>query len=205
MAPNTKHGGIISLTKAQYDTVRAADATSAVSAELGIAGVTQGATADAVAAALPKTATVNLAYGRGTGELPVEWDLSGIDTSVAGDYVVTGTVRSIGANLNDWVGAAGSTAWNAADKQLSSSSAITVTVTVRVAAGEVVVPPVNPVDPGQPGTGEPSTGATGASAPASSAAVDKLAATGFGASGIVVLAGLLLAAGASVLLRRRSA
>jgi len=203
MAPNTKHGGIISLTKAQYDTIRAADATSAVSADLGIASVDQGATSDAVTASLPATASVNLAYARGVAELPVDWDLSGVDTSVAGDYSVTGTVRSIGANLNDWVGAGGSTAWNAADKQLSSSTAIEVTATVRVAAGEVVVPPVNPVDPGQPGTGEPSTGATGASAPASSAAVDKLAATGFGASGMAALAALLFAAGAAVLVRRR--
>ena len=44
MAPSTKHGGIISLTKAQYDTIRAADATSAVSTDLGIAAVAQGAT-----------------------------------------------------------------------------------------------------------------------------------------------------------------
>ena len=29
MAPHTKHGGIVSLTKAQYDTVRSADAAAA--------------------------------------------------------------------------------------------------------------------------------------------------------------------------------
>ncbi|WP_082495963.1 LamG-like jellyroll fold domain-containing protein [Agreia sp. Leaf335] len=196
MAPSTKHGGIISLTKAQYDTVRAADATSAVSTELGVASVSQGATADAVAAALPATAAVNLAYARGTAELAVDWDLSGVDTSTAGDYTVTGVVRSLGSNLNDWAGAAGSTAWNAADKQLFSSTAIEVTSTVRVAAGEVVVP----VDPG---TGQPGTAGPEASTPGSTAAGDKLAATGFGASGIVSLAALLLAAGIAVVVRRR--
>ena len=196
MAPSTKHGGIISLTKAQYDTVRAADATSAVSTELGVASVSQGATADAVAAALPATAAVNLAYARGTAELAVDWDLSGVDTSTAGDYTVTGVVRSLGSNLNDWVGAAGSTAWNAADKQLFSSTAIEVTSTVRVAAGEIVVP----VDPG---TGQPGTAGPEASTPGSTAAGDKLAATGFGASGIVSLAALLLAAGIAVVVRRR--
>jgi hypothetical protein len=197
MAPSTKHGGIISLTKAQYDTVRAADATSAVSTDLGIASVAQGAAADAVTAAVPATASVNLAYARGVAELPVDWDLSGVDTSVAGDYAVTGTVRSIGANLNDWVGADGSTAWNAVDKQLSSSTAIGVTATVRVAAGEVVVPPVDPA-PGQPGTG-----GSGTVSPAAPTAAERLAATGFGASGIVALAALLLAAGAAALIRRR--
>ncbi|PPF60632.1 hypothetical protein C5E11_16365 [Clavibacter michiganensis] len=202
MAPNTKHGGIISLTKAQYDTIRSADATSAVSADLGVSGVTQGATADAVASALPTTATVNVAYGRGTSELPVEWNLSGVDTSVVGDYAVTGTVRSIGANLNDWVGAGGSAAWNAADKQLSSSTAIEVTATVRVAAGEVVVPPVGAGTPG-PGTGQPGTAGPDASTSASPAAASRLAATGFGASGMAALAALLFAAGAAVLVRRR--
>ena len=202
MAPSTKHGGIISLTKAQYDTVRAADATSAVTTDLGIASVAQGVTADAVTAALPATASVNLAYARGVAELPVDWDLSGVDTSVAGDYAVTGAVRSIGANLNDWVGADGSTAWNAADKQLSSSTAIRVTATVRVAPGEVVVPPVDP-GTGQPGTGQPGTAGPGASTPAAPAAAERLAATGLGASGIISLAALLLAAGAAVLIRRR--
>ena len=197
MAPSTKHGGIISLTKAQYDSVRAADATSAVSTDLGIASVALGAATDAVTAAVPATASVNLAYARGVAELPVDWDLGGVDTSVAGDYAVAGTVRSIGANLNDWVGADGSTAWNAADKQLSSSTAIEVTATVRVAAGEVVVPPVDPA-PGQPGTG-----GSGTVSPAASTAAERLAATGFGASGIVALAALLLAAGAAALIRRR--
>jgi hypothetical protein len=202
MAPSTKHGGIISLTKAQYDAVRAADATSAVSTDLGIASVAQGAAADAVTAALPVTAAVNLAYARGVAELPVDWDLSGVDTSVAGDYAVTGTVRSLGANLNDWVGTDGSTAWNAADKRLSSSTAIEVTATVRVAPGEVVVPPV---DPGTGGsvTGQPGTDGAGPVSPAAPAAAERLASTGFGASGIVALAALLLAAGAAVLIRRR--
>jgi LPXTG-motif cell wall-anchored protein len=145
---------------------------------------------------------VNLAYARGTSELPVDWDLAGVDTSVAGDYTVIGTVRSLGANLNDWVGAGGSTAWNAADRQLFSSTAIEVTATVRVAAGEVVVSPVDP-GTGQPGTVQPGTGGAGTVSPAAPAAADTLAATGFGASGMAALAALLLAAGVAVFVRRR--
>jgi hypothetical protein len=207
MAPSTKHGGIVSLTKAQYDTVRAADATSAVTADLGVAEVGQGATADALAAALPATASVNLAYSRGVAELPVDWELSGVDTSAVGDVVVTGTVRSLGANLNDWVGAGGSTAWNAEGKQLFSSTAIEVAATVRVAAGAVVVPPVDPSEPGvgEPGTAGPGTAEPGASTSGSPSTVagDRLAATGLGASGIVSVSALLLAAGVAVLVRRR--
>ncbi|MEE6274303.1 LamG-like jellyroll fold domain-containing protein [Georgenia sp. MJ206] len=132
MAPSTKHGGVVSLTKAQYDTVRAADATGAVADDLGTVTVEEGATADELAAALPATAEVTLAYNRGTAQLPVDWDASAVDASTAGEYEVTGTVRSIGANLNQWVGAGGSTAWDAPDRVPYSSTAITVTATVRV-------------------------------------------------------------------------
>jgi putative cell wall-binding protein len=141
MAPNTKHGGIVSLTKAQYDTVRAADATSAVTADLGSVSLAQGASSDDLSAALPGTATVELAYGRGTSELPVDWDIAAVDLATPGTYGVTGTVRSLGANLNDWVGEGGSTAWNAPGKELFSSSAITVTAEVVVTA-----PPAPEVD-----------------------------------------------------------
>ncbi|MFB2555416.1 cell wall-binding repeat-containing protein [Herbiconiux liangxiaofengii] len=141
MAPNTKHGGIVSLTKAQYDTVRAADATSAVTADLGTTSFAQGGTAEELAAALPGTAAVNLAYGRGTADLPVDWDTSSVNLATPGSYAVTGTVRSLGANLNDWVGEGGSAAWNAPGKELFSSSAITVTAEVVVTA-----PPAPEVD-----------------------------------------------------------
>ncbi|SHJ41863.1 Ig-like domain (group 4) [Tessaracoccus bendigoensis DSM 12906] len=128
MAPSTKHGGIVTLNRAQYDTVRAADATSAVSPELG--AFTVEGDADAVRDALPATAEVELAYGRGTAELPVRWDVSPIDGP--GTYEVTGVVASIGANLNDWVGEGGSTAWNARDRTLRSSTAIEVSASVTV-------------------------------------------------------------------------
>ena len=72
----------------------------------------------------PASAEVALAYGRGTASQPVDWDLSAVDTGEAGTYEVTGTVRTIGANLNQWVGAGGSTAWNAPGKELYSSTAV---------------------------------------------------------------------------------
>ncbi|MGA7148104.1 MAG: LamG-like jellyroll fold domain-containing protein [Microbacterium sp.] len=134
MAPSTKHGGIVGLTKSQYDAIREADAATAVTADLGAVEVEADASEPDVRAALPAETDVVLAYGRGTASQPVDWDLSDVDTSSAGTYEVTGTVRTIGANLNQWVGTGGSTAWNAPGKELYSSTAITVTADVVVAA-----------------------------------------------------------------------
>ncbi len=134
MAPSTKHGGIVGLTRAQYDAVRDADATGAVTEDLGSVEVPSGADAAAVAAALPQTAEVTLAYGRGTATQPVSWDVSGVDTATAGSYEVTGTVRTIGAGLDQWVGEGGSTAYDAPGRQLYSSTAVTVTARVVVGA-----------------------------------------------------------------------
>ncbi|WP_127473167.1 LamG-like jellyroll fold domain-containing protein [Microbacterium sulfonylureivorans] len=134
MAPSTKHGGIVGLTKAQYDEIREADAATAVVTDLGAVEVEADSTSDAVRAELPAEADVELAYGRGTASQPVTWDLSDVDTSEAGTYEVTGTVRTIGANPNQWVGTGGSTAWNAPGKALYSSTAVTVTADVVVAA-----------------------------------------------------------------------
>ncbi|WP_171013225.1 LamG-like jellyroll fold domain-containing protein [Microbacterium sp. 2FI] len=134
MAPSTKHGGVVSLTKAGYDTLREADAASAVTTDLGAVEVEADAAEADVRAALPASAEVVMAYGRGTASQPVTWDLTDVDTGTPGSYEVTGTVRTIGANLNQWVGAGGSTAWNATGKQLYSSTAVTVTADVVVAA-----------------------------------------------------------------------
>lgn len=135
MAPSTKHGGIVPLAFGQYDGIRKADAAAVVATDLGDATVTQGATAEAITAALPREAQVTLAYGRGTASQPVTWNLSGVDASRPGSYPVTGTVRTVGANLNQWSGANGSNAYNAADRRLFSSTALTVTADV------VVTPP----------------------------------------------------------------
>ena len=96
----TKHGGVISLTKAQYDAIRNADATSAVNEELGTVEITAGSTADELQAQLPQTVEVNLAYDMGTSELPVVWDLSSVNLDEADTYTVTGVVQSISANTD---------------------------------------------------------------------------------------------------------
>jgi hypothetical protein len=132
MAPHTKHGGIISLTKAQYDTVRAADAASLVTADFGTVEVPANAGSAVITAALPKEAEVVLAYNRGTARQPVTWDTSTVSSQVPGTYDVSGKVRTIGANLNDWVGAEGSTAYNAPNRLLTSSTDLTVTARVVV-------------------------------------------------------------------------
>ena len=128
----TKHGGVISLTKAQYDALRNADAISAVSDDLGKVIVVEGQTEAELNKVLPETAEVNLAYNMGISSLPVEWDTSAVNMSEAGSYKVTGVVQSIGANKNQWVGKDNSTSYLAEDKQLYSSVAITVTATVEV-------------------------------------------------------------------------
>ncbi|SFR70301.1 Ig-like domain (group 4) [Agromyces sp. CF514] len=134
MAPSTKHGGVISLTKAQYDTVRAADASAAVSTDLGSVEVAQGSTAGALADALPATTAVKLAYDRGTATRPVTWDAASVDLTTPGTYAVTGVVSTFSANLDTWTGAGGSTAWNAPDRVLSSSRAVAVGASVVVTA-----------------------------------------------------------------------
>ncbi|ROS23326.1 concanavalin A-like lectin/glucanase superfamily protein [Rathayibacter sp. PhB127] len=124
LASSTKHGGIVSLTAGQYAEVRAADAATAVRSDLGEVGSV---------AALPARADVVLAYNRGTASQPVAWDTSSVGTA-PGRYPVTGVVRTIGANDDQWVGAGGSTAYNAPNRVLSSSTAVRVTATVVVAA-----------------------------------------------------------------------
>ena len=132
LTSNTKHGGVISLTKSQYDAIRAADATSAVETDLGTVSVEEGSAADTLTEALPKTAEVNLAYDMGVSELPVVWDVSNVDLSTPDTYAVTGVVQSISANTDAWAGDGGSTAYNAPNRVLYSSRAIEVTAEVNV-------------------------------------------------------------------------
>ena len=131
----TKHGGVISLTKKQYDTIRGADAGSVISEDLGVTIISEGADEESVLSALPN-AKVNLAFGLGESELPVTWDVDAVDFSAPGTYEVEGTVQSIGANENQWVGAGGSTAYDAPDRQLYSSTALNVKAAVVVEAVE---------------------------------------------------------------------
>ena len=128
----TKHGGVISLTKAQYDALRAADAESAVKEDLGSVTVQAGSTAEDLQALLPAQAEVNLYYDMGTSALPVEWDLSAVDLNEEGTYQVTGIVQSLSSNKDAWVGKDGSTAYDAPDRELYSSRAIQVTAQVQI-------------------------------------------------------------------------
>ena len=131
---NTKHGGVISLTKKQYDSLRRADAVSLADSQPAAVKVPFGATEGTVAAALPATAKVNMAYNMGTSDLPVKWDISPVKTDKEGTYSITGTICSIGANKNQWMGKDGSTSYLAEDKQLYSSKELKVSVDVQVEA-----------------------------------------------------------------------
>ena len=104
---------MISLTKAQYDALRNADAESAVKEDLGSVTVQAGSTAEDLQAVLPAEAEVNLYYDMGTSKLPVEWDLSAVDLNEEGTYQVTGIVQSLSSNKDAWVGKDGSTAYDA--------------------------------------------------------------------------------------------
>lgn len=136
LAPLTKHGGVISLTKAQYDALRDADAVSAVKEDLASVKAVRGQSAEEIVKLLPAEAEVNLAYNRGISTLPVEWDMSTVNLNRTGTYTVTGVVQSIGANKNQWVGKDNSTHYLAEDKQLYSSTEVTVRATVEVDAGD---------------------------------------------------------------------
>ena len=62
----------------------------------------KGAADTDITAKLPKTQQVTLANGYGTAKRDVTWDVSNVDTSKPGEYTVTGTVDTIGANKNHW-------------------------------------------------------------------------------------------------------
>lgn len=91
LTANTKHGGVVSLTKAQYDAIRAADAKASDNADLKAEDVTvdKGAADTDITAKLPKTQQVTLANGYGTAKRDVTWDVSNVDTSKPGEYTVT--------------------------------------------------------------------------------------------------------------------
>lgn len=140
----TKHGGVISLTKKQYDAVRRADAVSLADDKRETVTVPNGAAEESIRKALPATAKVNLAYHMGTSDLPIDWDLSAVKANTEGIYTVTGTVRSIGANKNQWKGRGDSDSYLAEDKTLYSSKALQVTADVKVdAAAEIAVAAVS--------------------------------------------------------------
>lgn len=104
LTANTKHGGVVSLTKAQYDAIRVADAKASDNSGLKAddVKVDRGAKADDITAQLPKTQKVTLANGQGAASRKVTWDVSSVDTAKSGEYTVTGTVDTIGANDNHW-------------------------------------------------------------------------------------------------------
>ncbi|MFV0287193.1 MAG: glycoside hydrolase family 43 protein [Demequina sp.] len=132
LAPATKHGGVIPLTRERYDALRAADAAAPVTGRLDDAVVAVGAGAEVALAALPATAEATL-NGGGVGTFEVEWDLAGIVLDAPRSHEVTGVLRgTLGANLNDWVAADGSRDWDADGKTPRSATAIEVTATLTV-------------------------------------------------------------------------
>jgi len=136
MAPSTKHGGIVSLNRSEYDAIRTADSQSLVSDTVGPFNFDENATTDEVRAALPSTVEVELAYGRGTVERGVTWDVP--DEFERGTTAVRGIVDTIGANNNDWVGEDGDTDWDEANKEPRSATALEVSAQIIVAEADAL-------------------------------------------------------------------
>ncbi|MFC5730592.1 MULTISPECIES: LamG-like jellyroll fold domain-containing protein [Nocardioides] len=151
MAPSTKHGGIVSLTKAQYDTVRLSDLDQLVTQEVEVT------TDEDVPPELPAAAEVVLNDGEET-TAPIVWDeVEPSEYETPGEFTVEGQVRSIGNNLNDSTGAG---------VPLTSSTGIDNVVTATVTVEDVEVPaaPVAtspPIVTGTPMVGRRLTATTG--------------------------------------------
>ncbi|MEI5676384.1 MULTISPECIES: LamG-like jellyroll fold domain-containing protein [unclassified Nocardioides] len=126
MPPSTKHGGVVSLTKAQYDEVRASDVAELVTQEVDV-------TTDAgTAPELPATAEVVLEDGR-TDDVPVAWDaVEPAAYATAGSFTVEGRVKAIANNLNQATGVG---------QPLTSTTAIDNVVTATVTVEPLPVPP----------------------------------------------------------------
>jgi len=135
MAPSTKHGGIVSLTRAEYDAIRASDAVSVVD-DIDALSFEEGISAADVAAALPEAVTVDLAYGRGQAQRDVVWDIP--EEFTVGTTTVTGIVDTLGANFNDWIGDDGATNWDAANKVARSSTALEVSARIIVSEPDTI-------------------------------------------------------------------
>lgn len=133
---STKHGGIVSLTRAEYDSIREADAEEVIEEDAGTFEFSEGASRDDIRTELPAETEVSLAHDHGTNSLPVDWNLDELEDELeSGTYEVTGTVDSLGANFNDWIGEDESSDWDAPDKKPRSDTELEVRATVEVAAG----------------------------------------------------------------------
>lgn len=99
MTPSTKHGGIVSLTKAQHDALLLGDVDALLTQEASTSTVA------GTAPQLPATASVRLNDGTVTSA-PVRWSSVPASAYAApGSFTVTGTVAAIGDNLGTATGA----------------------------------------------------------------------------------------------------
>lgn len=142
MTPSTKHGGIVSITKAQYDAIRAADAKRSDNEGLETSkiSVVEKSPIESARSLLPQTQAVRTSSGE-LVQRNVTWDLSKVNTAQSRTVTVSGVVDTIGANLNHWVGdddtasgwsSTGGFQAQASARPLYSSTAITVTAVISV-------------------------------------------------------------------------
>lgn len=216
MTPSTKHGGIVSITKAQYDAIRAADAKKSDNdaIEPKKISVEQNSSIESVSSLLPKAQTVKTATGEAV-QRKVTWDLSQLDMAQPGTVSVSGIVDTLGANLNHWVGdddvasgwsSTGGFQAQASDRPLYSSTAITVPVVISIE--ERVPGETDTENPEQPDSSEGDGNHVGdsnnaADGQGSHHEVSSLAATGSSIAAAVLLSLIGMTAG-FLLLRHHS-
>jgi hypothetical protein len=142
LSESTKHGGIVSLTKAEHERLVDSDVDELLTQDVALT------TPAGTAPTLPATASVRLEDGTVT-EVPVTWTAAPASTwATPGTRTVTGRVDAISNNLNQSSG----NNLSGPPAVLSSTTMIDneVTATVTVAASPVVPPVVVPPVVGPP-------------------------------------------------------
>ncbi len=143
LTPNTKHGGVISLTKKQYDAIRSADidyekTTDQLQTNLGTVSIEAGKSLEELNQAMPLADVVTANNWRdASAQFPVNWDFSSVNLSKTGTYNITGEIASIGENKGYWKGINEATGeeselYTSSDKTLYSPKAIAVMAKVNV-------------------------------------------------------------------------
>lgn len=151
MAPHTKHGVVLPLTRQEYDRVRAGDAIGfAARADAGIPEIgdplelgevrVDHSQSESKAESLSKAVidqarraypSVSCVLSDGSrAQMPIVWDRVETDDR-DGSVHALGYVRAISSNYSGWTSQGGTNAWDAPDRRLERSTALRVSCLVR--------------------------------------------------------------------------
>jgi hypothetical protein len=151
MAPHTKHGVVLPLTRQEYDCVRAGDAIGfAARADAGIPEIgeplelgevrvdhsqskskTESLSKAVIDQARHTYPSVSCVLSDGSrAQMPIVWDRVETDDR-DGSVHALGYVKAISSNYSSWTSQGGTNAWDAPDRRLERSTALTVSCLVR--------------------------------------------------------------------------